>query len=782
MERHAFGLRSSAWLIIFMAGACSTQAQTPAAMVNPDIDRQPGPFSYYSHSVDEIGAMDAPLGAEVTPAGSLYTGFGELLFLLGPERTPIEPRIRTLERGYLPVVHFARRQYGIEYRFTFFTARLDDGGLVNFARVVEKNTNRLPTRAVLTAATRYQNDTANGGGVGQHRFPRPADDGKPEDYRQPGVKFNPDWVYSFAPHAFLRSGKAFYLFPDSPDEQMLTEKQFYNIQIDNTPRKLEVFPTSLVGLVSYNSILAPGAERTITFLMPLVPLPLGAETADLLKASYSRELSKTIAAWETILNAGMQIETPEAKVNNTFKASLVYDLLARDRIGGAYIQTVNKLQYHAFWLRDASDIVNMYDLTGYSDYASQNLDFFARFQQPDGLFLSQPGQYDALGEVLWVYGQHYRLTHDLAFAQRVFPAVERATAWLEKARAADPLHLIPASFVKDNEYVNGHITGYNLLALGGLKNAALLADAVGKPKKASQLRAEYAAYRADFVKALARCTRLDGGYIPPSLDGNCGGQDWGNLLGTYPEHIFAPGDPLITATLKMVESKYREGLTTYGTLRYLHDYLIMKNTLTEIERGEQQQPVKDLYAILTHTSSTQEGFEFAIRVWGDRDFADNLPPHGWFAAEYRITLRNMMVRSDGREVHLLSVMSPAWMGAGKTIRVERAPTPYGTIGFTLTQPDDRSAHLALDMQWRNKPEAVWLHLPWFTNVSGVWVDGKPVAYKAGKVRIPATAREVRVAWTRRADAPDWSYEQAVQHYKQKYRRHWQMYMHGQATH
>ncbi len=780
MARHGLHACFTFAFALLLEAAAGVQGQTPAPMVNPKIDQQPGPFSYYSHSVDEIGAMDAPMATEITPSGSLYTGYGELVFLAGPDMTPIHPRIRTLEKGYLPIVHFSHQQYGIDYEFACFTAELGDGTLVNIAHVVEKNTNALPTRAVLTAGTRYENDTANGSGVGEHEFRRPVDDGKPGDYRQPGVRFNPAWVYSFSRDAFLRSGKVFYLFPDAPDREMLTEKQFYNIQINNTPRELDIFPTSLVGLVSYNSILAPGAERTITFLMPLVPVEEGAETARILKASYSGELNATIARWERIVGKGMQIETPEPKVNDTFKASLVYDLLARDHIGGNYIQTVNKFQYHAFWLRDASDIANMYDLTGYPNYASQDLEFFARFQQPDGLFLSQPGQYDAEGEVLWVYGQHYSMTHDLAFAQQVFPAVERAVDWLEKARAADPLHLIPSSFVHDNEYANGHITGYNLLALGGLKNAAILADAAGEQALATQYRADYREYRADFAKALARCVELDGGYIPPSLDGDCGGQDWGNLLGTYPEHIFAPNDPLITATLKQVQSKYREGLTTYGTLRYLHDYLIMKNTLTEIVRNEQQQPLKDLYAMLVHTSSTQEGFEFAIRVWGDRDFADNLPPHGWFAAEYRIVVRDMMVRSDEGQVHLLSVMSPAWMGAGKTIRVERAPTEFGEVGFTLTQPNDHSAQIALDTLWRQQPRAIWLHLPWFAEVSGVWVDGQSAAQTKGMVRIPPNAREVRIRWTRRADAPDWSYDQAVEQYKQEYRRHWDVYMHGQA--
>ena len=774
-------VRRFAPVLHFILFATWISSQTPTPMVNPDIDQQPGPFSYYSHSVDEIGVMDAPLATEITPEGSLYTGYGELVFLTGPEMSRIAPRIRTLEQGYIPIVHMQHTQAGIEYRFTFFTAKLDDGTLVNFARVVEKNVTDRPTRAVLTAATRYQNDTANGSGTGEHRFRRPVEAEHPSDYRQPGVEFNPEWVYSFSDHAFLRSGKAFYLFPDAPDERMLTEKQFYNTEINNSPRSLHVFPTSLVGLASYNSILAPGAERTITFLMPLVPVSEGPETETILKASYEAELAATIRNWEQIVGSGMEISVPEAKVNDTFRASLVYDLRARDHVGDDYIQSVNQLHYHAFWLRDASDIVNMYDLTGYSQIASQDLEFFPRFQQPDGLFLSQHGQYDAQGQVLWVYGQHYLMTRDLAFARRVFPSVERAVAWLDKARASDPLHLIPASDVKDNEYVEGHITGYNLLALGGLKNAAMLADAVGESAKAAAYRADYDAYRKDFVKALSRCTAIDGGYIPPSLDGECKGQDWGNLMGTYPEHVFALDDPLVTATLKKVQSKYQEGLTTYGDGRFLHDYLIMKNTLTEIARGEQQQPVKDLYALLVHTSSTQEGFEFAIRPWGNRDFADNLTPHGWFAAEFRITLRDMMVREDEGQLHLLTVMSPAWMGAGKTIRVERAPTEFGVVGFTLTQPDDRSAKIELKTQWREQPKSVLLHLPWFAAVSEVTVDGKRVEQAGGLVRIPADAHEVLLRWSRKGDAPDWAYEQAVHDYEQEYRRRYEIYMHGSAS-
>lgn len=750
-------------------------------MINPRIDDGPGPFSYYAHSVDEIGVMNAPMATEITPAGSLYTGYGELVFLIGPELHFFEPRIRTLEKGYLPIVHTAWTQDGIEYRFTFFTAQLDDGTLVNFARVVEKNVSSLPTRAVLTAASRYQNDTLNGSGTGAHRFVRPAEGKKPGDYRQPGVAFDPNWIYGFSDHAFLRGGRAFYWYDDAPEEKMLTPMQYYNIQVDNSPRALHLFPTSLVGCVSYNRILAPGEERTLTFRMPLIPVEEGEATRAILAADYQQELQKTIGSWEKILGSGMQIDVPEPKVSDTFRASLVYDLMARNHIGDDYIQTVNQLHYHAFWLRDSSDIVHMYDVTGYPAIAKQDLSFFPRFQQPDGLYLSQSGQYDAWGEVMWAYGQHYRMTHDLDFARSVFPSVERSVAWLEDARSKDPLHLIPGSDVKDNEYVEGHITGYNFLALSGLKNAAILADALGKPAEATQWRGEYDAFRSDLLKAIDRCARLNGGYIPPSLDGDCSGQDWGNLLGTYPEHVLTPDDPLITATLKAVRAKYAEGISTYGTGRYVHDYVGIKNTFTEILRGEQQRPVEDLYAWLVHTSSTQEGFEFAIRAWGDRDFADNLPPHGWFAAEYRTMLRMMMVHEDEGTVHLLSVMSPEWMGAGKTIDVERAPTEYGEVAFHLAQPDDHTAKIALNLHWQHQPQAVLLHLPWFADVQEVRVDGANVTPNNGTVMIPANARTVELHWTKRADAPNWSFAQAVNDYKTEYRRRYEIYMHGQTA-
>ncbi|HTV04178.1 MAG TPA: hypothetical protein VME86_02340 [Acidobacteriaceae bacterium] len=728
--------------------------------------------------------MDAPEATEITPEGYLYTGFGELMFFTGPSDTPVRQRLRTLERGYLPIDYYTWRQDGIAYNFTMFAATLDgtpEGQLVDFVRVRMHNDRAIPTRALLAAGFRYQAPSNTPRPIGDNRFDRPAEAKRLGDYRQPGVLFSKQWEYAFSGDAFVRGGKAMYVFPAHPAEMSFTLRQFYNRPPDLTPRVLDILPTTPAGVVRYTKMLAPGEDYVLIFKLPVIPVAPGPELTALENASFDTYHARTVDFWEGILRRGMHLTLPEPKVTDVFRASLIYDLIARNKIDGHYIQTVNDLHYHSFFLRDGSDIVHSYDVTGYPLIARQVLDFFANWQTPDGNFLSQPQQYDGWGETLWAYGQHYRITHDRAFAEQVFPSIVRAVAWLKQARAADPLHLMPASDVLDNEYVKGHITGYNFLALDGLHEAILMARALGKMQDAADFQQEYDDYRATFIKRLDEVTAKTGGYIPPALDGQKGGQDWGNLLGTYPEHVLPPHDPRITATLKMTQAKYQEGIMTYGDGRYLHHYLTIKNTLTEVIRGDQDQAVHELYALLLHTSSTQAGFEYAIRPWGDRNFEGNLSPHGWFAAEYRTLLRNMFVREDGDDLHLLSVLSPDWIGAGKSIAAANVPTDFGRVSLRVDQPSDTSTTLSMESNWVDAPKHLIVHLPWFMTVDSVSADGRDVPIIDDTVTLPSSTHVVRISWSRRADTPDLSYAHTVEAYKAEYLRRYNAYMHGAAA-
>jgi hypothetical protein len=758
-------------------------AHLDGQMVSPSIDRPDQPFSYASKSVDVIGITDAEFGTEITPEGYLRTGFGELMFFSGTELEPANVRIRTLEQGRIPIVHYRFERDGVSYRFTLFTAPAAGAPgtpLVNFVQVAIKNEGSGPNRAILATGMRYDAPNNTGAGHGDNRFDRPREGRFPGDYRQLGERFSPDWVYSYIDSGFLRDGRLLYTFPAGYTSRGFTMHGRYNYPQDTgKPSKLEVDPTVPVGIVAYSRLLKPGEEELLDFRMPLVPTSDPAAIRAIAEASEPQAFQQTVAYWKQVFDQGMQIGLPEQKPVDAFYANLAYDLIARDHIGEDYIQTVNKLHYHSFYLRDGADIVHSYDVTGYPLVADQDLRFFAKSQKPDGNFLSQDQQYDGWGEAVWGYAQHYRMTHDKAFAEWALPQIARAVAWLKQARAADPLHIMPASDVRDNEFVPGHLTGYNFLAFSGLKLAIQMAWETGHADLAKAWQAEYDDYHAAFFKVLDRRAEENHGYIPPALDGQKGGYDWGNLLAVVPEPMLDPHDLFVSATLAATQAKYAEGIMTYADGEFLHHYLTIKNTMTEVIRGDQQRALDEFYALLVHTSSTHAGFEFAILPWGDRNFQDNLTPHGWFAAEYRTLLRTMLVREEGDQLHLLSVVSPEWMGKDKTIEVNQAPTYFGNVQFKFEQTAENEAMLHLEAKFTTAPAKIVLHRPWFVESETATVDGVKYQERDGKIEIPSGAREIRLHWTPKPDKPQMSYELAVEGYKAEYARRYRVLMHGE---
>jgi hypothetical protein len=762
-----------------LAAQAAQQAPEQPEMVNPAMDDSAGPFSYYSRSTDAIGVMDGR-GTEVTPEGYLYTGYGELMFLAGPTLAPVRQRIRTLQDGWLPVVEYEARHGDVAYRFTLFATAVEgrpESPVVDFVRVTMTNTGSAAARARLAFAVRYTGPSTTGGATADNRFPRPVTAQRLGQYDQPGAAFDTSWTYGFADGAFLRGGKVFYLFPAHPAPELrLALGASGSRDASVKAVRLRVQPTTPVGVAVFDTVLAAGASQTLVAKLPYAPAaPDDPWLARVRAADFDDYLAKTGAFWRDVASRGMRLEVPERKVADAFRASLVYDLMARDRRDSAFVQTVNQFQYHAFWLRDGSFIVRAYDVTGYPEFAAQVLDFFARWQQPDGNFVSQGGQFDGWGQVLWAYGQHYRLTRDRAFAERVFPAVQRAVRWLDSVRAGDSLHLVPSTTPGDNEDITGHVTGHDFWALAGLHGAISIAEGLGRRADVTAFRRGYESLKTVLVARLRRLTAATGGYIPPGLDVR-GGQDWDNMMAVDPERVLDPHDPMVTATLDSTRAKYAEGVMTYGDGYWLHDYLTMKNTETEVIRGDQQLALEELYAVLLHTSSTHGGFETDVRPWGTRDFHGNLAPHGWFAAAYRMLLRDMFVREAGDTLHLLSVVSPAWLGAGDSVAVRDAPTDFGPVNFRLDVAGDTAAKLTIAARYTRPPSALVVHVPWFMEVRRAVADGRAVPVQGGELRLGPGTRTVELSWTRRPGAPAMSYDAAVRSYRQEYRKRWESWL------
>jgi len=354
---------------------------------------------------------------------------------------------------------------------------------------------------------------------------------------------------------------------------------------------------------------------------------------------------------------------------------------------------------------------------GLLDSAAKAIEFYLKRQRPDGRFESQKNQFDANGQAVWTLWQYYKTTGDRAFLTRAYPQMLRAVRWTMQARrqaAADSpfagvLPVAPA----DGECLwdgKHHIVGYDLWNLRGMLCTADAARILGKTEEAAELLTEAKAYRAAIDAAWKR-TGLE--HFPPSWEKR--GTHWGNTETLWPTELFPQDDPRVAALSRHVREQFAGGFIE-GTIQWkgtgnreaIHPYMGAYTTMTDLTRGRHEQVVEDFYWYLLHSTAAHafpEGIYYKKRVaWS------HTIPHVTGACNYAIMLRHMLVHEQGDELHLLKAVPDWWLGEGEEIRVQRAPTHFGTMRMTVVGTKT-GVKVELDAPKRSAPKRIVLHLP-----------------------------------------------------------------------
>ena len=785
-------------------------AQMPmlGGMLDPAIDEPGKPFSYFWHPTDVIGSLYAPVASEVTPEGYVYTGFGELMFFTGLPARPVEVRIKTLHRGYLPIFRYDLVDRGIRYTFTIFAAELGkplERLPVNFVEVAVENTGDEPRTGFLSSAFRHSPTINQLSGTADYRFSQRFDL-IPKPYTEGQTRFNPNWQYSFGDGAVLRDGRVLYTFPRTPEPDQLTLSltdkglsgyRFLSGEIVNAKQgKHSAHYDTPMGVVTYRVTLQPKERQTLVFKMPIAPLPDGSAEARLIhEADYVEQFRRTVSFWEDLVAKPATLRIPEAKVQESLLANTVFDLLAIDQIGDDYITNVNKFQYHSFY--GGSDPSHMrvgFDYLGLTEIGRKTIAYSARYQFPDGGFDKEtPGRsplYEFFGLNLWCMGRHYQLTRDRAFLAEVYPAVVRAMEWEMRITHADALGLFPPyrGICDDAALDNIRQTGPNLWALHGMIHAVAMAEAMGRTDDARRFRAEQDRLRASLERQLAIQVAESGGWIPPAIEKTCLGNAWDNMMLLYPEPLFAPFDPRVTATIRQTRRCYSEGIVGYvlpkaigrkgdtlvfnaaAGLHYWHTPDNAQNALVRGTAEDQESAVRDLYALLLHTTSTHAPQEFSTFPWSTRDYyAHDILPDGAASGKIIELVRNMLVREIGEELHLFAAVSPAWLQPGQSIELAAAPTTFGPMSAVLRSSKD-GFQVSLSPQFRQPPKSVVLRIPWFFQAQDAKLDGRPAAIQEGVLKFAPEARQVVVRGHVRPEAAGLSFSKTVEDYQREYRR------------
>jgi hypothetical protein len=576
--------------------------------------------------------------------------------------------------------------------------------------------------------------------------------------------------------------------------------RYFSGEIEGNPDpELSCDPHTPLGIVTYCLRLEPGESRHLNYKVPIVPLPERSEAAQQVRqADYDAVFDTTMEFWEQMVVEKTPLEFPEQKVQEYLMAGTIANLLAIDRIGEDTITNVNKFHYHDWYGgSDPTHMLLAMDYMGLADIARDGFLFWRKMQFRDGSFRmhSHPEAryWELFGWNLWGWTGHYRITRDTDFLKRVYPGVVEACAWQAEVTAEDPLGLWPVATIGDDAFLKDcRQTGQQLWTLTGLKCAIYLAEEMRHPEDAERFTAQHDRFRAAFEAALAPQLERTGGYLSPSLERTTAGNHWDNLMTLYPEVLFDPMDALVEATLKHSREEYQEGILKYvwpsavcrdgdefifNEQPTLHYWQTPNNTQTSLVRGtpwDQEWAVKELYALLLHTSSTHLPGEFGTVPWSNRECSHcfNILPQGVTIAKTIEVIRNMIVREQDDDLHLLSALSPAWVRPGQNITLRSAPTAFGPLDLTVTAAEDRVT-VDLPTEFRDPPAQVWVRIPRFYAVESVSLDGETITVEDGDIPIRPGAGQLVLRGAIRPDAPEMSYEQAVIEYQAEYRRRWE---------
>ena len=759
-----------------------------------------GPFDYYANGNAALGLPGGPECALVDPAGTLRVFTGGWAIGAGADARPFDLRVRLLEEGPIPIVRASDSREDGRLRVEYLAAEI--AGAPECAYPVANNGSY---RWVGGAEPRGRNLFL----FWQGELTGPPGGGCPAlhlGYRQSAAlcagafytrpAYAPGW--SSPVLSPLGDGRFRLLATHAGDEYVLGVLHVADpavvcdeARIAHWPAPLPLSPARPAEL---GVRLAPAGARQarLRFEWVIPHFPLRSRDGEvLLTATHrgGRQCARRI--WRRRRRAGAQVRIPEAKVQDAFVQALNHLDLCSVRLGQSEFPTPGPSGgHHIFYERDNIDLIHAYDLVG--DHA--------RAARMIGHYLLCDVQQETSGMVLWLLGEHLRITSDRRWARRLFPDAARRMSWLIhtwlNSRDAND-GLLPATSIPDNELIAGHFVSYHLYAMAGARAGVAMAEAAGE----GGLAAEWKAFSDEFSRAVLRrmeqLVARTGGVLTPGFEGYdtpavtvnvtwvekpysytpigaygpTGGNDWHNLGAAFPTENLPPDHAWITSSLARWRHAYVEGIFPYPTAKgeyaQLHNYNTMNLSGTWLRRGDHAEALRDLYGVLLHTTATHGSAE-GVDSAGRRDF--NCTPHNWFSAKLVRFVRDLLVyEGAGRRLHLLAGLAPAWMKPGQEVAIERAPTAWGLLSLRATMREG-GMQVALDLRPRGAAPDLMLHLPPFVREPRVFTAGRPVATEDGGWPLPAGAREVSVEWAPSTVLPDISFDRIVDAYRADYRR------------
>jgi hypothetical protein len=435
--------------------------------------------------------------------------------------------------------------------------------------------------------------------------------------------------------------------------------------------------------------------------------------------------------------SGFGARTPDPRWTEALNAILAHAAIAMNE-GAPDVAVIN---YNVF-NRDGVYVANMLQKSGRFDLAEAAIDYFLRhpFNGRTHVEADNPGQ------ILWVMGEHWRITRDREWLRRVYPQAAKIAAMVRYYRATPGPHWVKATSLEFGDDLppdvpdeppahrrqvlkpgscDGHHPEYTeAFDVAGLRAAAVLARAAGRGEDAAAWSALaddlMEKYDAQFGERLAK------GY--------------GSYCVLWPCRLYPMGEGKAYETFRGVGPQ-KPGGWRYFALARAHQGLLAGNrgaACETIARHLDHPQMQGWYAFDEGGKSGAGGWGHARTTWNP----NVAMPHGWAVAELWHLVRDALLFEDGDRLVLLGGVPGAWLTGDRPVAVRTMPTHFGPCTFSY-EPDGREVVLTLSGE-AAPPGGFVLRLPEGL-AARVRIEGNDVPSPNGRAyALPAGTRRVHI--------------------------------------
>ncbi len=388
-------------------------------------------------------------------------------------------------------------------------------------------------------------------------------------------------------------------------------------------------------------------------------------------------------------------------------------------------------RYTRSWIRDGAMMSAALLRMGCTDEVREFIRWYAPHQRADGFVpccVDREGidwlvEHDSHGELIALIADHYRFSGDRALLEECWIYIDRAVGYIE--RALDPNGLLPIS-VSHEGYLAQPVHSYwdDFWALRGLRDAVDLARVLGQEDSARHWQRLCTRFEDSLFTSIEDTrARRHLEFIPGSIE-------WADFDPTATAnalYLFDVPERLDREAVRRTFDKYLVDWRAKrsGALDWSNYTPYEIRIIGALVRLGMRDAALELLRFFLSDRRPPPWNQWPEIAWHDHQSPAHIGdlPHTWIAAEYVLALRSLIAyeRDADRSLVLAAGVAPEWiLGAG--VIVDRMPTLYGSLSYSLRRIDSRTVRIEISSKVAAQ---VILRPPLGAPLSGVTVDGSP---------------------------------------------------------